>query len=93
MSDSCSDIDAALARLGGKIDGLNRKLDDLEKEQKRCCQDKDKDKGKDSGLEKRVSDLEEIVKKIAKYVNEFDEAVKTGTEHLKSIFKLLNLGD
>ncbi|NJM23522.1 MAG: hypothetical protein HC907_35280 [Richelia sp. SM1_7_0] len=83
MASSCEEIDAALARLGGKVDGLNNtinglkgKLDALEKEQARCCKNK-QDKGFDpTPIYKRLNELEVAVKKIVDYVNVTDTAIK-----------------
>lgn len=66
----CKDIDAALGRLSSKIDGLNGRLNDLEKKQKECC-DKKEYKPQDVNLEpliRRISKLENDLQVIVDFV-------------------------
>ncbi|BAZ36969.1 hypothetical protein NIES4101_28900 [Calothrix sp. NIES-4101] len=89
MANSCDEIDAALGRLGNKIDGLGKRLDALEKEQARCC----KDKGNSvdlSSIYKRLAELESAVRQLANYVNTTDKAIKTANKSLQFIVNLFN---
>ncbi len=94
MASSCEEIDAALGRLGNKIDGLNgvidglkKKLDDVEKEQQKCC--KDKSKAFDpKEIYKRLGELEDAVRKIADYIKITDAAIKTANIALDFIVNL-----
>jgi hypothetical protein len=68
----CKEIDAALARLSGKIDGLNGRLNGLEARQKECCDNKPQNPS-DVDLEaliKRISELEKTVKAISSFLLE-----------------------
>jgi prefoldin subunit 5 len=68
----CKEIDAALGRLSSKIDGLNARLNNLERKQKECCNKKD-DKGDNlEGLIKRVA-------KIETYINQLDGEIQSIT--------------
>jgi hypothetical protein len=94
MASSCEEIDAALARLGGKVDGLNgtidglkKKLDALEKEQAQCC--KDKSKAFDpKEIYKRLGELEDAVRKIVDYIKITDAAIKAANTALDFIVNL-----
>ncbi|MEY2859282.1 MAG: hypothetical protein RLZZ74_3595 [Cyanobacteriota bacterium] len=101
MASSCEEIDAALGRLGGKIDGLNNtinglkgKLNALEKEQARCCKNK-QDKDIDLTpiykrivkLEDRATNVEKTVLDISKYVNVVESAVQSINNLIGSFFR------
>lgn len=80
----CKDIDAALAKLSSKIDGLNGRLNNLEKEQKRCCDLKNENNDK--------VDLEPIYKRLAaieKYINLFDDELKSIATKIQNAGKFL----
>lgn len=84
----CESVDAALARLGNNIDGINRKLDNIEKN---CCPNGNANNPTDlSAILKRLDDLEEAVRKIALYVKNTDEAIKTANGILEFITGLFN---
>jgi hypothetical protein len=83
----CNEVDAALNRLGNKIDGLNKKISALEKEQAKCCNNKNSNVDlKD--IYRRLTDLELVVKKIADYINATDEAIKLANKALQFIVNL-----
>ena len=67
----CKEIDAALAKLSGKIDGLNGRLNDLESKQKQCCEKK----GNNSNP--KDDDLTELIKRIQE-IEKIQEALKIG---------------
>ena len=77
--DDCKEIDAALNRLGGKIDELNRKLNNVEQKQKECCDKKNDPKD---------NSLEALLKRIAaieKYINQLDGEIQLVTNKVKEI--------
>ncbi|GAX41532.1 hypothetical protein NIES4075_25050 [Tolypothrix sp. NIES-4075] len=78
----CKDIDAALAKLSSKIDGLGNRLNDLERKQKECCDNKDKNQNKKdvdlSAIEKRLDAIE-------RYINKLDEEIKLITNKIIEI--------
>ncbi len=76
----CKDIDAALANLASKIDDYARKLSDLERLQKQCCDGKEQKKKEPdlSKINKRLDDIE-------RYINKLDEEIKLITDKLKEI--------
>jgi len=76
----CKEIDAALARLSGKIDGLSDRLNGLEARQRECCDNKDKNP-KDTDL----SELKKRLDAIEKYINKLDEEIKLITDKVKEI--------
>jgi len=69
----CKEIDAALANLAAKIDGLERR-------QRECCDNKDKNP-KDTDL----SELKKRLDAIEKYINKLDEEIKLITDKVKEI--------
>jgi hypothetical protein len=84
----CESVDAALARLGNNLDGLVRKVDNIEKN---CCPKGNSQNPTDlSAILKRLDDLEEAVKKIAVYVKTTDDAIKTANGILEFITGLFN---
>ena len=76
----CKDIDAALTNLSSKIDGLGRRLNDLEKKQHSCCDNKDKTP--------KDTDLSAINKRLAaidNYINKLDTEIKLITSKVAEI--------
>ncbi len=69
----CKEIDAALSRLSGKIDELDRK-------QKECCDNKDKNRNNND-----LSELKNRLDAIEKYINKLDEEIKLITNKVKEI--------
>jgi chromosome segregation ATPase len=93
----CKEIDAALSRLSGKIDALNNKFNGLDnrlKNAESCCDNKNKqDAPKSDNLAdilRRLSVLEDVVGKIASYINSLEAAIKTSLNPMKLIANLLN---
>lgn len=76
----CKDIDAALARLSGKIDGLGNRLNELDRKQKECCDNKDKNKKDDD-----LSELKKRLDAIERYINKLDEEIKLITGKVAEI--------
>ncbi len=87
MAEVCKDIDRGLGDLQAAINRLNNRLDNLERKQNECCQKKNNDNNNDnSGLEKRVKELEktqEILKKgIVETLNNFADIENTNSEFI-----------
>lgn len=73
MVEICRDIDQGLAALNRKIDEQNKRLRDLERKQRECCDNK---KPADKPAEK--TDLTAILKRLTE-LEKVQEVLKTGT--------------
>ncbi|BDA73061.1 hypothetical protein CAL7716_072270 [Calothrix sp. PCC 7716] len=94
----CKDIDKALQELGGKIDGFNdrlKNLDDRLKKAEKCCNNKTKqEEGKGDDLTdilRRLAKLEDVVNKIAAYIESLENAIKAAITPLKVLVSLFNV--
>ncbi|MBW4425938.1 MAG: hypothetical protein KME50_16175 [Nostoc desertorum CM1-VF14] len=90
MVEVCRDIDQGLDALNRKIDQQNKRLRELERNQKECCENKDKNKNNNTNndLEKRVKELEktsEALKKgIVETLNNFADIEETNGSFTKA---------
>jgi hypothetical protein len=86
----CKEIDAALGRLSGKIDGLSGRLNGLEARQKECCEKNKPQKPSDVDLEpliRRISKLENDLKLIIDFIVQLRPIL-----NILSKFRLFNFG-
>lgn len=83
MAEVCKDIDQGIDALNRKIDEQNKRLRDLERKQKECCDNKDNNNN-NSDLEKRIKKLEEtseaLKKGIVETLNNFADIENTNRE-------------
>ncbi|MDQ3018250.1 MAG: hypothetical protein M3Q64_00030 [bacterium] len=63
MAEICKDIDQGLAALNRKIDEQNKRLRNLEREQEKCCKDKNNEND-NSSIIKRLSKLEKYIESL-----------------------------
>ncbi|PHJ59444.1 hypothetical protein VF14_27060 [Nostoc linckia z18] len=81
MAEVCKDIDAGLAALNAAINRLNKRLDNLERKQNECCDNKDK-----------PTDLSALLKRLEKAekdILELGGVVKTVIDDIKDILDSL----
>ncbi|MBL1199902.1 MAG: hypothetical protein FWK04_12640 [Nostoc sp. GBBB01] len=83
MAEICKDIDKGLGDLSAAVDRLNKRLDNLERKQNECCNDKDKNK---------LTDLSALLKRLEKAekdILELGGVVKTIIDDVKDILDSL----
>lgn len=79
MAEVCKDIDKGLADLKAAVNGINNRLDGVERKQKACCNDKS---------ENQSTDLSAILKRLGKIeqdILELGGVIKTIIDDLKDL--------
>lgn len=94
----CKEIDEALRRLGQKIDGyeralnnLDNRLNDLAKKQAQCCKDNNRNNQNNrpvdlTAIYKRLANLEGHVIKVSNYINRVENAIQSVNKIIENLF-------
>lgn len=93
----CTDVDAALKRLGEKVDAQNKVIDNLRNQLNQCCGDKNKQQNNkpynDSELRRRINSLElqtanhrDVLESLNAGIKAFGDAIKKFLDLIKFFF-------
>lgn len=86
MAEVCKDIDQGLADLKAAINRVNNRLDGLERKQKACCDDQNKNQPTDlSAILKRLDKIEKDILElggvIQTVIDDLKDLLDAATEH------------
>lgn len=86
MAEVCKDIDQGLAALNRKIDEQNKRLRDLERKQKECCDNQKDDKNTNLSeilkrLKKAETDILELGGVVQTVIDDLKDLLDAATEH------------
>jgi small-conductance mechanosensitive channel len=88
MAEICQDIDQAIAALNRKIDEQNKRLRDLERQQKECCDNSNKPKNDNANLTeilkrltKAETDILDLGGIVGTVIDDLKDLLDAATEH------------